>query len=121
MMATNNIQINCCFCDKDLSSKNIDSDGEKCKVTVVKYKCPACERVYCSADCCSGHKHKFDCSGVRLKTPYVHMSKFDQKQFLDDYFFLEDINSKIDRASRNLSVVTAKRSSKRKRLGRKLK
>lgn len=89
--------VNCCFCDKDLSP-----GGQNSIVSSTKYKCPSCERVYCSANCFVGHKTKFDCSGVRNRTPYVDLSKFDQKQFLDDYFFLEEVNNKIETAHRSL-------------------
>lgn len=85
------ISINCCFCDKNLSSDN----NTKSK-SVFRYKCPACERLYCSAHCFGGHKEKFSCSGIRNKTPYVPISRFDQKQFLDDYFFLEEVNNKVE-------------------------
>lgn len=95
-------QINCCFCNKDLSTPSCQSVGEQTKIVINKYKCPSCERLYCSANCSSGHKDKFDCSGTRDRTPYVHLSKFDQKQFLDDYFFLEEVNKKIETAHRKL-------------------
>lgn len=85
------ISINCCFCDENLSSDN-NTESK----SVFKYKCPACERSYCSANCFGGHKGKFSCSGIRNKTPYVHISEFDQKQFLDDYFFLEEVNNKVE-------------------------
>lgn len=92
---------NCCFCDKDLSP----SDQSSTKSSVIKYKCPACERIYCSANCFGGHKEKYDCSGVRNKIPYVNLSQFDQKQFLDDYFFLEEVNKKIESAHRALPTL----------------
>lgn len=98
--------INCCFCDKDLST----SENNK-KSLVIKYKCPGCERIYCSANCSSGHKDKFDCAGVRNKTPYIHLSKFDQKQFLDDYFFLEEVNEKIESAHRAIPKFEAKKKT----------
>ena len=85
---------NCCCCDKDLTPGSI------------KYKCPGCERLYCKADCFKGHKEKFSCIGIRDRVPYVHLSRFDQKQFLDDYFFLEDIGTKIERAQRVLPKLT---------------
>lgn len=89
---------NCCFCDTDLSPSN----QTKSK-SITKYRCPGCERFYCKADCFSGHKEKFSCSGVRNKTPYVHISQFDQKQFLDDYFFLEEVNNKIENLAKRVS------------------
>jgi len=93
--------INCCFCDKDLSQKTCSKPS-----VTVRYKCPGCERVYCSADCFGGHKEKFSCSGVRNKTPYIHLANFDQKQFIDDYLFLEEVNNRIDSAHRSLSEST---------------
>lgn len=98
--------INCCFCDKDLSPGD-----NKTKNSIIKYKCPGCERFYCSAICSSGHKEKFACSGTRNKTPYVHLSKFDQKQFLDDYFFLEEVNNKIENAQRCLNQLKPHRKT----------
>lgn len=108
------ISINCCFCDKNLSSSNNTN-----LKSVFKYKCPACERLYCSANCFGGHKEKFSCPGIRNKTPYVHISKFDQKQFLDDYFFLEEVNNKIETSSRILPTLIKGTSSKTSQLKRK--
>lgn len=99
--------INCCFCDKNLSPSGTNND-----IRVVKYKCPACERLYCSATCSSGHKEKFACPGVRNKTPYVPINQFDQKQFLDDYFFLEEVNSKIEKAHKILPELNKPEASK---------
>ena len=104
--------INCCFCDKNLSPGDKETETK----SIIKYKCPGCERLYCSANCCSGHKEKFSCSGIRDQTPYVSLSKFDQKQFLDDYFFLEKINGGIERAQRILPRIP---KPKRKQLGTK--
>lgn len=89
--------INCCFCDKDLSP-----DHQNKLKSPIKYRCPSCERLYCQPDCFSGHKEKFSCSGVRNKTPYIHLSKFDQQHFLDDYFFLEGISNKLENSHRIL-------------------
>lgn len=94
--------INCCFCDKNLSPCDKE---EAITIKINRYKCPGCERIYCSANCCCGHKDKFDCSGIRNSTPYIPLNKFDQKQFLDDYFFLEKINNEIDRAQRTLPRI----------------
>lgn len=41
------------------------------------------------------------------------MSKFDQKQFLDDYFFLEGVNNRIESAQRILSQVKIKKAGGR--------
>lgn len=105
---------NCCFCDKNLSP-----DSQSSTKLIVKYKCPACDRLYCSAGCCSGHKEKFNCLGIRNKTPYVHLSKFDQKQFLDDYFFLEEINSRIESSQKVLPIVARKLKNKKRNFKRK--
>lgn len=103
------ISINCCFCDINLTSdKRVESKS------VTKYKCPACERLYCTADCFRGHKEKFNCSGVRNKTPYVHISKFDQKQFLDDYFFLEEVNKKVETLHRILPTLNKNKTNNNK-------
>lgn len=101
--------INCCFCDKNLSPG--ENQQATKPSTITKYKCPACERVYCSADCCSGHKEKFSCPGIRNPTPYVHLSKFDQKQFLDDYFFLEKVGNKIESAQRAATRLRCKKGN----------
>ena len=102
--------ISCCFCDKSLSPGD---NHEKTKSFVTKYKCPGCQRIYCSADCCSGHKEKFSCSGIRNTIPYVHLSKFDQKQFLDDYFFLEKVGDKIENAHRLSTRLRINRGNQR--------
>lgn len=105
---------NCCFCDKNLSPGD---DHTTTSNTIIKYKCPGCERIYCSANCCSGHKEKFSCSGVRNSTPYVHLAQFDQRQFLDDYFFLERLNSKIDSAQRILPRLRPKANNQQAHSG----
>lgn len=97
----------CCFCDKDLSTSDQSSGSRE-----IKYKCPACEKFYCNSNCFTGHKDKLDCPGVRDKTPYIHLSKFDQKQFLDDYFFLEEVNNKIETSQRILSQLRKDPSKK---------
>lgn len=99
--------INCCFCDKDLSP----GDSIESTKSITKYKCPGCGRTYCSADCCSGHKEKFSCSGIRDQTPYVHIKNFNQKQFLDDFFFLEKISIEIERKQRILPRLRIKAQS----------
>lgn len=105
---------NCCFCDKLLSSRG--EEGEKQTYNkIITYKCPACERKYCSANCCTGHKEKYDCCGVRNKTPYVKLDRFDQKQFLDDYFFLEEVKQKLDTVHRVSTKVIDLKSKKTKR------
>lgn len=97
--------INCCSCDKDLSSGGQDGDKR-----IIKYKCPGCERLYCNSECFISHKDKFQCSGIRNKTPYVHLSNFDQKQFLDDYFFLEEVNHKLESVQRIIPKLRANNS-----------
>jgi len=92
--------IYCCFCDKDLSPGSQSGTN-----SIVKYRCPACERTYCRANCFAGHKERFTCPGVRNTTPYVSLSKFDEKQFLDDYFFLEKVNERIESARRVLPGI----------------
>lgn len=108
----NAINDTCCYCDKDLSSSSSSSkqEGQDLEATadiviatsISKYKCPACERLYCSANCCVGHKDKFDCSGIRNPIPFVQLAQFDQKHFLDDFFFLEGVNSKLETLQRNI-------------------
>ena len=93
----------CCYCEKDFTERP------------QRYRCPGCERLYCSSACCIGHKQKYSCSGIRSKTPYVHRSNYEQKQFLDDYFFLEDVNNKIDKAARVLpKIIKTASNNKRK-------
>lgn len=105
--------VNCCFCDKNLSQNSQSNPN-----TVIKYKCPACDKLYCSASCCCGHKEKFNCPGIRNKTPYVHRSNFDQRQFLDDYFFLEEVNNKIESSQRILPTVSNKIKTKKRKFRR---
>lgn len=98
--------IHCCFCDRNLSP---GENQQETKSSITKYKCPGCERPYCSADCCSGHKEKFSCSGIRNPTPYLSLSKFDQKQFLDDYFFLEKVGNKVDSVQRAITKLRCRK------------
>ncbi|EEY56725.1 uncharacterized protein PITG_20801 [Phytophthora infestans T30-4] len=42
----------------------------------VKYRCPRCERITCSLQCCVAHKKQFECSGKRDRTKYVELKKF---------------------------------------------
>lgn len=102
--------INCCFCDKDLSPSSQEGDNR-----ITKYKCPGCERFYCNSGCFVGHKDKLQCLGIRNKTPYVHLSKFDQKQFLDDYFFLEEVNQKLESIQHSIPKLKPNKDSNTKR------
>lgn len=101
----------CCVCDI-----NLKSDTQRDATNhILSYKCPACTRKYCSVKCCNDHKTKFECSGLRNKTPYISLAKFDQSQFLDDYFFLEGINEDLERSQRkikNIIETTSKNSNK---------
>lgn len=112
--ATNQSTIICCNCDininpntNSISNTVIAGEGPK------KYKCPGCHRIYCSAHCSQGHKIKFDCSGSRNRTPYVKLSEFDQKQFLDDYFFLETVGQRLE-ASKRIIIKPKSNQSVRK-------
>lgn len=84
----------------------------------VSYKCPGCSRKYCSVACCKEHKSTFGCDGKRKRFPYVPLGAFDQKQFLDDYFFLEEVNQKIDNAIRlkpSLNLLKNKHKAKKRK------
>ncbi|RWS29428.1 box C/D snoRNA protein 1-like protein [Leptotrombidium deliense] len=72
-----------------------------CGNRVSKYKCPACEAKTCSLNCCKDHKIEFSCDGVRNRISFKRMVDYDQSQFLDDYFFLEDAERTIDSLRRD--------------------
>ena len=92
--------------DKRAQAKLDDKACCICKSRDVKYRCPECQLRTCCLDCVKKHKDVFSCSGKREKTLFVKMSDFDQKEFLNDYFFLEETEQLIDRAARNRRQVT---------------
>ena len=92
--------------DKCVQAKLDDKACCICKSMDIKYRCPGCQLRTCCLDCVKKHKDVFLCSGKREKTPFVRMSQFYQKEFLNDYFFLEETEQVIDRAARSRKQVT---------------
>ncbi|KAG7392745.1 Box C/D snoRNA protein 1 [Phytophthora pseudosyringae] len=81
----------CCSCDK--------SD--------VKYRCPRCERITCSLQCCVAHKKQFDCNGKRDRTKFVGVKKFTDADLSSDFFFLEEVSRSTNSAVRSRGQLNA--------------
>ncbi|KAG6614402.1 uncharacterized protein IUM83_14593 [Phytophthora cinnamomi] len=78
-----------------------------CGKSDVKYRCPRCERITCSLQCCVGHKKQFDCNGKRDRTKFVGLKKFTDADLSSDFFFLEEISRSTNSAARSRSTLNA--------------
>ncbi|CAG0883741.1 unnamed protein product [Darwinula stevensoni] len=72
-----------------------------CKKAEGRYKCPACLIHSCSLDCVREHKIQTGCTGIRDKTKFVRLSKFDDSQLFSDFTFLEDGGRVVDGIQRS--------------------
>ncbi|KAM4642160.1 box C/D snoRNA protein 1 [Discoglossus pictus] len=84
---------------------------ETCGGKEAKYRCPRCMKYSCSLPCVKRHKADIHCNGVRDKTAFVSVSKFDETNLLSDYRFLEDAGRTADCASRNHLLQLKKSNS----------
>ncbi|KAG7388433.1 WD repeat-containing protein 54 [Phytophthora boehmeriae] len=78
-----------------------------CGNTDVKYRCPRCERITCSLQCCVAHKNEFDCNGKRDRTKFVGIKSFTDADLSSDFFFLEEVSRSTNRAARSRSELNA--------------
>ncbi|KAJ8366639.1 hypothetical protein AAFF_G00348170 [Aldrovandia affinis] len=76
-----------------------------CGTGEAKYRCPRCLKRSCSLSCVKKHKSESGCSGVRDKTAFVPVSKFDEFNLLSDYRFLEDTSRLADSAQRDPCIL----------------
>lgn len=72
-----------------------------CGKAAAKYCCPRCDRRTCSLDCVKAHKEATGCSGKRDRTAFVGRGAFDERTFLSDYRFLEEVKLADDVAKRS--------------------
>ncbi|PRW59975.1 box C D snoRNA 1 [Chlorella sorokiniana] len=80
------------------------AQGSACQVcgkAAAKYCCPRCDRRTCSLDCVKAHKEATGCSGKRDRTAFVGRGAFDERTFLSDYRFLEEVKLADDVAKRS--------------------
>lgn len=73
-----------------------------CQIHPRQYKCPRCDVVTCSLDCCKRHKIDSQCNGRRDRTSFVGIQNFDEKHLRSDFHFLEDVLQTKDSATRTL-------------------
>ncbi|KAH7491611.1 hypothetical protein KRP22_002921 [Phytophthora ramorum] len=78
-----------------------------CGKSDVKYRCPRCERITCSLQCCLEHKKQFDCNGKRDRTKFVGIKKFTDADLSSDFFFLEEVSRSTNSAVRSRSQLNA--------------
>lgn len=78
-----------------------------CGKSDVKYRCPRCERITCSLQCCVAHKKEFDCNGKRDRTKYVSVKSFTDADLSSDFFFLEEVSRSTNSAARSRSQLNA--------------
>ncbi|KAG3097165.1 hypothetical protein PI124_g17359 [Phytophthora idaei] len=78
-----------------------------CGKSDVKYRCPRCERITCSLQCCVAHKKQFDCNGKRDRTKFVGIKKFTDADLSSDFFFLEEVCRSTNSAARSRSQLNA--------------
>ncbi|XP_053549867.1 box C/D snoRNA protein 1 [Bombina bombina] len=74
---------------------------ETCGSEEAKYRCPRCMKYSCSLSCVKRHKTDINCNGVRDKTEFVPIHKFDEMNLLSDYRFLEDAGRSVGCAGRD--------------------
>ncbi|CAG7817037.1 unnamed protein product [Allacma fusca] len=91
--------------EPSLKRKAVDRLGtcEVCQVDQAKYTCPECEIHSCGLKCIAKHKNDTDCEGVRSRTSFVPLKKFNDLHFLNDYRLLEEVGRKVEAFSRDKS------------------
>ncbi|KAL9324212.1 hypothetical protein ACSQ67_009069 [Phaseolus vulgaris] len=78
---------------------------EECKSNPWKYTCPGCSLHSCSLPCVKSHKERTGCSGKRIQTLFVPLSKFDDDILLSDYNLLEEVKRVAESAQRMRSKL----------------
>jgi hypothetical protein len=73
-----------------------------CQIRPRQYKCPRCDVLTCSLDCCKRHKIESQCTGRRDRTAFVGIQNFDENHLRSDFHFLEDVLQTKDSATRTL-------------------
>uniref|UniRef100_K3X7G2 HIT-type domain-containing protein n=1 Tax=Globisporangium ultimum (strain ATCC 200006 / CBS 805.95 / DAOM BR144) TaxID=431595 RepID=K3X7G2_GLOUD len=76
-----------------------------CETSDVKYRCPRCERITCSLECCLDHKKTYSCDGKRDRTQYVELKQFTDANLSSDFFFLEEVARSTNSAARSRSQM----------------
>eukprot|EP00931_Biecheleriopsis_adriatica_P067328 TRINITY_DN41485_c0_g1_i1.p1 TRINITY_DN41485_c0_g1~~TRINITY_DN41485_c0_g1_i1.p1 ORF type:complete len:412 (-),score=107.65 TRINITY_DN41485_c0_g1_i1:27-1229(-) len=78
---------------------------QACGIAESRYRCPACDMRTCSAACVKAHKTVFGCTGKRSRAEMVApLNAFTDNVLLRDYGLLEDVDSAVDRADRDLRL-----------------
>ncbi|XP_061099207.1 box C/D snoRNA protein 1 isoform X3 [Conger conger] len=90
-----------------------------CGTEEARYRCPRCLKHSCSLPCVKRHKSESGCSGVRDKTAFVPLSKFDEINLLSDYRFLEDASRMADGTHRDPLILRPRTNKRAKTLVRK--
>ncbi|EFN53290.1 hypothetical protein CHLNCDRAFT_11283, partial [Chlorella variabilis] len=72
-----------------------------CRKQAAKYCCPRCQHRTCSLECVQAHKDASGCTGKRDRTAFVGRGEFDERTFLSDYRFLEEVQLADDVAKRS--------------------
>ncbi|KAG9343199.1 hypothetical protein JZ751_014178 [Albula glossodonta] len=70
---------------RKMSLANCDT----CGTEEARYRCPGCSKHSCSLPCVKKHKSDFGCSGVRDKTAFVPLSKFDEMNLLSGFWKIQ--------------------------------
>ncbi|CAH8583149.1 unnamed protein product [Dicrocoelium dendriticum] len=81
---------------------------EICSENSHKYKCPRCGCKTCSLTCCTEHKVKFNCSGVRDAVVYCQRSEYGVFHFQQDYRLLEEIDRRNAFREKELAQLNCK-------------
>ncbi|KAG5848016.1 hypothetical protein ANANG_G00132380 [Anguilla anguilla] len=76
-----------------------------CGTEEARYRCPGCLKHSCSLPCVKTHKSESGCSGMRDKTAFVPISKFDEMNLLSDYRLLEDTSRLVDSTHRDPLIL----------------
>ena len=76
--------------ESDIDEEDVATMCMICQKLPKRYKCPRCNCMTCSLDCCNHHKRNTGCNGIRDKTGFVSVRNYNEKTLLSDYNFLED-------------------------------
>ncbi|XKL69446.1 hypothetical protein PGB90_007215 [Kerria lacca] len=76
---------------------------EVCSANESKYTCPRCEVKTCSLICVKIHKNELNCNGIRDKTLYKPLNKFNNLDLLSDYRLLEEISRSVNKYHKDIN------------------
>eukprot|EP01124_Arcella_intermedia_P026206 TRINITY_DN4865_c0_g1_i2.p1 TRINITY_DN4865_c0_g1~~TRINITY_DN4865_c0_g1_i2.p1 ORF type:complete len:504 (+),score=88.68 TRINITY_DN4865_c0_g1_i2:29-1513(+) len=79
------------------SQEHLSVGQKQCKICNApgKYRCPRCDLVSCSLNCCKLHKIENNCSGKRDKARFVPLNEFTDSVLHSDYHLLTELAQQV--------------------------